>query len=162
MFMRPSFRFSMALLVIALASPMLGCGDDTADEHDAATSECGSGDHDGASDEGGDGGEEEPGMPSGSACPKGSTLTWDNFGQEFMSSYCTRCHSSELECGERHDAPLEHDFDTAAGVLLVGEHVDRYAAAGPNGVNELMPKDGDKPSEEERRKLGEWLACGAK
>ena len=33
------------------------------------------------------------------------------------------------------------------------------AAAGPDAVNTLMPPDGDKPTEEQRRQLGQWLAC---
>ena len=48
------------------------------------------------------------------------------------------------------------------GVRLVANHIDRYAAAGPDAVNEIMPENGDAPSEAERRKLGEWLACGSK
>lgn len=156
--------FSKTCLVLALALALLGCDDHSHGpdhDHDAATDECSHGHEQEA--EGGDGGEGDLlGTPTGTACPPSSTLTWENFGEEFMTSYCTRCHSSKLACGERNDAPLDHDFDSREGVLHVANHVDRYAAAGTDAVNELMPKNGVKPSEEERRKLGEWLACGTK
>lgn len=103
--------------------------------------------------------EAEP-TPSGATCPPNSTLTYDNFTAGFMASYCTRCHASTLEGSARHGAPLFHDFDTEAGILNVGHHVDEYAAAGPSAVNTLMPDDGGAaPTVEERQKLGEWLAC---
>ena len=60
----------------------------------------------------------------------------------------------------RHDAPLGHDFDTLEGILLVAEHIDENAAAGPAAINTLMPPSPQPaPSEAERRQLGEWLAC---
>lgn len=101
----------------------------------------------------------EFGPPTESVCPDGSTLTWESFGQEFMAKYCTRCHSSELTGDARNDAPLYHDFDTLMGVLVVADHVDRKAAAGPAGTNELMPIGAPVPTLEERKQLGEWLAC---
>lgn len=97
--------------------------------------------------------------PTGSACPPDSTLTYENFGQAFMEAYCTRCHSSELQGADREGAPEYHDFDTLFGVVAVADHVDEWAAAGPDAVNELMPPDGDRPTNEERYQLGEWLAC---
>ena len=39
-------------------------------------------------------------------------------------------------------------------------YANRAAAAGPKAVNTYMP-DGASVDEAERRKLGEWLACGA-
>ncbi len=41
------------------------------------------------------------------------------------------------------------------------DDIDTIAAAGPDAVNTEMPPDTPAPTEEERRKLGEWLACGA-
>ncbi|MGC4089329.1 MAG: hypothetical protein QM756_15870 [Polyangiaceae bacterium] len=102
---------------------------------------------------------EHEGTPTQSTCPTDSTLTYENFGQKFMSDYCTRCHSSTLSGADRHDAPDGHDFDTLAGILRVAEHVDEHAAAGPAAVNTLMPPDAPRPTEAERRQLGEWLAC---
>lgn len=101
----------------------------------------------------------EFGPPTESVCPEGSTLSWESFGQEFMAEYCTRCHSSELMGDARQGAPLYHDFDTLMGVLVVADHVDRKAAAGPAATNELMPISAPVPTLEERQQLGEWLAC---
>ena len=99
------------------------------------------------------------GVATGATCPSGFTLTYENFAQPFMATYCTRCHSSILSGNARNGAPLGHDFDTENGILVVAGHVDEFAAAGPNGVNTARPPDGAKPSEAERRQLGEWLAC---
>jgi uncharacterized membrane protein len=104
----------------------------------------------GSSDEGG---------PTGSTCPEDSTLSYESFGQEFMDAYCTRCHASDLTGDDRNGAPLNHDFDTKAGILAVADHIDEQAAAGPDNVNTAMPPRAPKPTEEERRQLGEWLAC---
>ncbi len=103
--------------------------------------------------------ETEFGPPTESVCPQGSTLTWESFGQEFMSTYCTRCHASTLEGDARQGAPLYHDFDTFMGVLVVADHVDMKAASGPAATNELMPIGTPTPTLEERQQLGEWLAC---
>lgn len=99
--------------------------------------------------------------PTNSTCD-GSTLTYENFGRDFMETYCTRCHSSELSSEEdRQCAPAGHDFDTLDGILLVREHIDAQAAAGPDAVNVAMPPTGIRPTEDERRDLGTWLACEA-
>ena len=155
-------RFLLGWLVLALASSslVLGCSDDAMSAGDAAVDH----DHDHDPDHGHDedGGEVAIGTPSGAVCPSGSTLTWDNFGEEFMTTYCTRCHSRELKGAAHMGAPADHDFDWHEGVLFVKEHVDQYAAAGPSSVNTVMPFNGDKPTLAERRQLGEWLACGVR
>lgn len=97
--------------------------------------------------------------PSGAVCPPDSTLTYEGFAKPFMEAYCVRCHSSELHGADRQGAPLFHDFDSEFGIVVVGDHVDEYAAAGPDSVNTMMPPDGPKPSLEERRQLGEYVAC---
>lgn len=107
-----------------------------------------------------DAGVQEPeGTPTGSVCPPTNTLTYENFGQPFMTQYCVRCHSSTLQGDARNGAPEFHDFDTKAGILVVAEHVDERAAAGPNAVNTIMPPGSPFPTEVERRQLGQWLAC---
>jgi hypothetical protein len=100
------------------------------------------------------------GPPTESVCPEDSTLSYESFGQPFMAAYCTRCHSSELTGEDRMGAPSFHDFDTLFGIKAVSEHVDETAAFGPAAENDSMPEDGAKPSDEERRQLGEWIACG--
>jgi uncharacterized membrane protein len=101
------------------------------------------------------------GTPTQSTCPTTSTLTYANFGQAFFASYCQRCHASTVTGAARMGAPDDHIFDMVQDIQLNMEHIDELAAAGPAAVNTAMPPDGAKPTEAERRQLGEWLACGA-
>jgi len=94
-------------------------------------------------------------------CPPSPTLTYANFGESFMTNYCTRCHSSTLTGADRMGAPAFHDFDTLLGVKQVADHVDQSAGAGPAATNDQMPPDGATPTLEERQMLAEWIACGA-
>lgn len=101
-----------------------------------ASSACGSGD----------------GTATGSSCPSDSTLTYANFGQAFFQSNCLACHGAR--------GPESPKFDSIEEIRASASDIDRQAAAGPNAVNTKMPQSGSVP-ESERRKLGEWLACGA-
>jgi uncharacterized membrane protein len=79
-----------------------------------------------------------------------------------MDRYCTRCHSTSLSGSARQGAPSDHNFDTLDAVHETElEHIDEQAAAGPKAVNTAMPPSDPKPTEAERRSLGEWIACGA-
>lgn len=101
------------------------------------------------------------GPPTEATCPPaGSTLTYANFGQPFMETYCTRCHASDRTGDDRHGAPSFHDFDTLPGIRAVSDHIDMTSASGPAATNTSMPPDGMKPSLAERQMLGEWIACG--
>lgn len=154
-------RIGLALAVLP------ACKDDAeqcpAEEHDreGALGARPEGVRDGAGEHGAEecGEGEEFGPPTESTCPPTSTLTWESFGQQFMTNYCTRCHASTLTGDARMGAPLYHDFDTLDGVLVVAEHVDEKAASGPAATNELMPISAPLPTMEERQQLGEWLAC---
>ena len=90
------------------------------------------------------------GPPTGSTCPPGSTLTYANFGQAFMDTNCNSCHAGK----ERPS------LTTQAQIKANIAPIDRTSAAGPNATNTSMPEDGDV-SVDDRKKLGEWLACGA-
>lgn len=103
----------------------------------------------------------EEGSPTGADCPQDSTLTWDTFGKQFMESYCTRCHSTTITGSARQGAPSDHNFEAVALVREQIEHIDWTAAAGPDAVNTEMPVGAPTPTQDERRQLGEWLACGA-
>jgi uncharacterized membrane protein len=105
------------------------------------------------------GGDDDTVKPTGATCPAGSTLTYENFGQPFMEAYCLHCHSADVPLADRMGAPRDVNFDTLEEILLHAADIDRLAAAGPDSVNTYMPKSGDQPSEDERRQLGEWLAC---
>lgn len=83
-------------------------------------------------------------------------LTWENFGGPFLRNWCTGCHSADLAGSARYDAPPGTDFDTPASARAWRERIWIRAADG----NATMPPAGG-PDMEERRRLGEWLACGA-
>jgi cytochrome c1 len=115
-----------------------------------------------------------PPAPTQTVCPvpDPNTLTWDNFGQQFMASYCTACHSSTLARSQRNGAPLYHDFDSLRGVLQIPDHIDEYAGSGPAAHNSVMPlsrcpstpggpldRDCPIPSDAERTNLSMWIAC---
>ena len=91
---------------------------------------------------------------SGATCPPNSTLTYDNFGRAFFQRYCDSCHGT----GGRTRPSLASQAEIRAQATAI----DREAAAGPDGVNTAMPETDPKPTEAERRQLGEWLACGAR
>lgn len=115
---------------------------------------------------------------TGASCPdvNNPTLTWANFGKDFMCHYCTNCHMSGLPLSKRNGAPLLHDLDYLLGVMEVAGHTDEQAAFGPKAHNTFMPGAGTdgrcpstlggpldencpEPTDEERTKLGEFLAC---
>jgi hypothetical protein len=105
-----------------------------------------------------------------------TTLTWQNFGYDFMCHYCTNCHDSSLKLDQRNGAPLFHDFDSLIGVMEVPDHIDEQAGSGPNAHNTFMPGAGTggkcpstpggpldescmEPTAEERQQLSQWVAC---
>ena len=93
-----------------------------------------------------------PGDATGSTCPSDSSLTYANFGQAFFQANCLACHGP--------NGPKSPALDTVARIRANKDNVDRSAAAGPNALNTYMPESASV-AEAERRKLGEWLACGA-
>lgn len=95
---------------------------------------------------------ENLGDATGSTCPEGSTLTYANFGQAFVQNNCSSCHGAS--------GPESPALTTLEQVQSNIDDIDRAAAAGPNATNTFMP-EGMSVATEERRKLGEWLACGA-
>lgn len=104
--------------------------------------------------------------PTQAVCPPPSDalLTYDNFGKAFLKKYCVQCHAATVSGQARNMAPVGTDFDTLEGVKAKIPNIDAWAAAGPAFTNRLMPPKGEyaKPTDEERLKLGEWLACGAR
>jgi hypothetical protein len=93
---------------------------------------------------------------AGRPCPPDSALTWENFGQPYMLSWCTSCHSSALDEEHRALAPLDVNFDDLDGVRAQAEQI--WNRSGDQ--NNTMPPAGVAPALE-RAQLGEWLACGA-
>ena len=133
-------RLFASLLVLALVAGA-GCGGPIQDGPDG----------------GSDGGLDGPWETFESRpCPEGSILTWGNFGYGFVYDWCTGCHHSDLEEGMRQGAPPNINLDTQRAVRELAPLV--WAAAA-DGHTRMPPAGG--PTEEERRLLGEWLACGA-
>jgi hypothetical protein len=87
--------------------------------------------------------------------PGGTTLTYDNFGKEFMGEWCNSCHSAPD--GQRNGAPDSFVFDTQAGVIA---HKDRIFARAAD-TNNSMPVGPDVIPMSMRVDLANWLACGA-
>ena len=115
--------------------------------------------------------------PTGTVCPDPDpmSLTYDNFGRDFMERYCTWCHASTIPRSQRHGAPLYHDYDSLLGVLQTPDHIDEQAGFGPAAENDFMPpercpttaggaldRNCPQPTADERRKLAEWIACERK
>jgi hypothetical protein len=87
------------------------------------------------------------GQPTGISslsCPPGSTLTYENFGEEAIASNCLSCHRSESPRLTSQAEIMAH----ANAIMEAAVYTD------------AMPEDADMPLAE-RQLLGEWLACGA-
>lgn len=129
------------------------------------------------------GGEEAPkaAFATGTVCPDGGTaLRWADFDLELFgdaggtTGYCNYCHhSSRTTNEERHGAPPHATFDLLASVREHAQLIDALAGKGPTPTTPQMPlllppplppdvpDPQPVPTDEERRRLSEWLACGA-
>jgi hypothetical protein len=87
------------------------------------------------------------GQSTGATCD--SSLTYENFGQSFMSANCTRCHDRE-----------QPRLTTVETIRANRDQIDRQAGSGPSATNTAMPQDKDV-STSDRKKLSSWLACNA-
>lgn len=96
------------------------------------------------------GGEEQP-----EGCAD-SALTYETFGEAFLTSWCRGCHSRDLAEELRQGAPLEVNFNTRADARMRGRR-----AAFLVGDARTMPPAGG-PSESERALLVEWMSCGVR
>lgn len=88
-------------------------------------------------------------------CPPDSIVSFENFGAPFMLDHCKGCHSGALPADMRQKAPTAIDFDDLQDIR---DHADRIWLRAAD-QNETMPPVGG-PGSQERRLLGEWLACG--
>ena len=89
-------------------------------------------------------------------CPDDSLLAWESFGDPFVRSWCTGCHSEQLGHERRRGAPDDVNFNTLDDVRALSDRM--WARAGDH--NRTMPPAGG-PGHAERELFGEWLACGA-
>jgi hypothetical protein len=87
--------------------------------------------------------------------PPDCSVTWDSFGEGFLKTWCTSCHSSDLPADLRYGAPVGVDFDTLLGARLWGDRLVARAV----GEGATMPPAGAVPAEQQQ-KLADWVACG--
>jgi uncharacterized membrane protein len=105
---------------------------------------------------------EHGGTATGTACPATDAPTAQNFGTAFLQTYCLACHSASVTGTARQGATEGVNYDTLEDVRRQAALIDTHAAAGPNATNtEMPPAQRSQPSQQEREKLGQWLACGA-
>jgi uncharacterized membrane protein len=106
-------------------------------------------------------------LPTGTACPQSSTLTYANFGQGFFSTFCLRCHSVNVTGDARNGATIGVNFDTIDGIRTNRCRIDDFAGNGPSQNRRIMPFDIPLtpplvfPTDDQRSQLSQWLACGA-
>jgi cytochrome c5 len=159
---RVSLNVSALAFALACAS-LTGCDDDKDadkphDDSDAHTDEAaaGAGAHDAHTHDA----TTMVGPLTGATCPADNKLTYDNFGKGFIATYCLTCHSTSVTGDKRNGAPPDHNFDKLSDVDLLSMHIDEYAGSGPASTNTHMPPKGSKaPSDDERAKLSQWIAC---
>ena len=84
-----------------------------------------------------------------------TTLTYENFGEQFFSDFCTTCHASDAE--NRRGAPSGKNWDTLANVMAEAVRIDARAGTGTTMPPASAPAI---PSADDRAKLSEWIACG--
>jgi len=85
-------------------------------------------------------------------CLDAPVLTWDNFGDGFMTQHCQSCHASESP--SRQDAPEDISFDTEEQTLALADRI----LARATGDSPTMPPQGGA-QDVDRLKLQWWLSC---
>lgn len=100
------------------------------------------------------------GKDTGSTCPPTDKPDYTNFGMTFFATYCLDCHSETKMGAARNDAPVTINFDTRTLVRENTSNIDKQAAWGPAAHNLIMPPSGEpQPTNDERLRLGEYIAC---
>jgi hypothetical protein len=108
---------------------------------DASVADAGG--YDAAQPDAGGGGGSDSGTP-GNQC---STLTYNSFGQQFLSSYCTGCHGA---------------VGAVRGIRLdtLENLVSRKGGAKSAVLSGAMPQGTNRPSTADRERFGQWIDCG--
>jgi len=78
-------------------------------------------------------------------------VTWDNWGEDFFTTYCDACHSSRTP--DRRGAPEASVFDTEAQVV---DQLDRVRV---RVLDEQTMPLGGGVFEEDLTLLHRWVAC---
>ena len=87
------------------------------------------------------------------ACDAAVPLTWDTFGEGFLLEACNGCHAADAP--DRHDAPADVTFDTAAQAWAWRDRI----LARATGAAPTMPPQGGV-TDDDRTRLYWWLGCG--
>lgn len=96
-------------------------------------------------------------IPSQStACTDGTLLTYENFGEAFMSQHCVSCHSSQVTGSQRFGAPEGVDFDDRADVQRRLLSIQKIVAA----PGRHLGRDFSMSARSKAHVL-KWLECGA-
>lgn len=90
-------------------------------------------------------------------CPKGTLVSYENFGAGFLSQYCQACHSRKKPEKDRAGAPGDVNFDIASDAQFFRVNI---LARTKLGSAKPMPPNRDIPKHEILI-LSEWLECGA-
>jgi hypothetical protein len=100
------------------------------------------------------GDDDEPVVPAPACGQDVPLVTWETFGDGFLTTYCQSCHSSESI--DRRGAPGNVYFDTEPDALKWSSQILTVAAS----EAPTMPPNGG-PGEGDRELLGIWLTCFA-
>jgi len=95
-------------------------------------------------------------VPTSLNCPAGTSLSYENFGAQFLRRYCSGCHSVNLVGIDRHGAPELINFDSAADAVSLRVEMIRSA-----GADDARMPPGVSVLKDERALFREWLNCGA-
>ena len=148
----------MRSAAVLICAALLGLGCASEDTDDLDTGAAGSEGTDTADEEPEDDastGALDPFIP-GRDCDESLGITWESFGQGFILSQCAGCHSSNVPEDMRAGAPAGVDFETHE---LTQQWLERIYARSADEANTMPPVD--SIPEEDRIRLGDWLACGA-
>ena len=80
--------------------------------------------------------------------------TYDNFGKDFLSKYCTSCHSEKVTGVKRMGAPSDFNFDSPDKIKPHTKDMVEQVV-----TNKSMPPTLNRPSDADRTKFGKWLEC---
>jgi hypothetical protein len=90
-------------------------------------------------------------------CPKGTHLTFENFGKGYLLNHCLSCHSSHLSKEQRNKAPIEKNFNQQ-------EHVVQFRPSILKVVQKNSPDHShyvNRSAQTDKEQFIKWLNCGS-
>jgi uncharacterized membrane protein len=86
-----------------------------------------------------------------------SELTYKNFGEPYIVTWCRGCHSSSLPVDMRQNSPAMVNFDDLDQVRIFADRIRARAVASDLKSATMPPAGG--PSEQESALFARWLQC---